>query len=271
MALFQKTIRKEGTLSGIGIHTGLIHTVIFKPAGEDEGIRLFKHGRPVPMVRESSIRCTALGTREDPVMTVEHVLAALHGLGITNITIDVIGSEMPALDGSALPYVNFLQSLEIVEQKNKTKVFQLREPIFIAEKTKAIVAFPSDVFRVGYVLDYPHPFLSGQTVDFQVNEELFETQIAPARTFCTDEEVQVLRDQGFGRGADPDNTIVISAKGPLGAILRFPDECARHKALDMIGDLCLTGLSLKARFIGIRSGHALNNLMVERILREAEA
>lgn len=270
MSDFQKTIKKEGSLIGPGLHTGLMHTVIFKPAGEDEGIRIFKHGKPVPMVRESSIRCTALGSKEDPVMTVEHVLAALSGLGITNIVIDVIGSEMPAMDGSSLPFVNFLKSLELVEQKKKKKVFSLKEPIFIGEKTKALVAFPSEDFRVSYVLDYPMSSLSGQSVDFAVTEEIFEKQIAPARTFCTDEEAHVLRDQGFGLGATPENTLLMSPKGPIGAVLRFSDECARHKALDMIGDLTLTGLSLKARFIGIRSGHALNSLMVDKILRLAE-
>jgi UDP-3-O-acyl N-acetylglucosamine deacetylase len=203
-------------------------------------------------------------------MTVEHVLATLNGLGITNIVIEVIGSEMPAMDGSSLPYVNFLKSLGVVEQKKKKKTFTVTEPIFIGEKTKALAAFPSEDFRVSYVLDYPMPSLAGQSVDFTVTEEVFEKQIAPARTFCTDVEAQVLRDQGFGLGATPDNTVLMSSKGPIGAVLRFPDECARHKALDMIGDLMLTGLSLKARFIGIRSGHALNSLMVDKILRLAE-
>ena len=164
--------------------------------------------------------------------------------------------------------MRFLKKLGLKNQDKKRKVFRVREPIFFSEPGKAIQALPSDRLSVGYTLDYAHPALKNQTVDFLVDAKTFEKELAPARTFCVDVEAAALKKQGFGRGADTTNTLVMTPKGPLKNRLRFKDECARHKALDLLGDLSLLGHGLSGRILGLRSGHALNRQLVEEIRRQ---
>ena len=147
----------------------------------------------------------------------------------------------------------------------------MREPIFCHEGSAALLALPHDGLRVTYTLDYPHPALRSQTVSFEVDEGVYARQIAPARTFCTEEEARSLRQKGFGKGADRRNTLVMGPSGPRGNRLRFADECARHKVLDLLGDLGLLNLDLRGHFIGIRSGHALNHRLCELILKDRRA
>ncbi len=281
----QKTIANAGFLSGVGIHTGLKTTVHFRPATVNSGIQFSKNGvsvraRSLPgqqagprpsqggdtqPIHDSIQRCTSIGEKELKIQTVEHLLAAVRGLEIDNIGIDVEGSELPALDGSAAPFVRFLKELGIVEQSGKKEVFKIAEPIFCHEKNKVIAIYPSQDFSISYTLDYEHPYLKTQTVDFTLSPDVFEKEIAPARTFCAESEAESLRTQGFGLGADFQNTVVISKKGVIQNSFRFPDECARHKVLDILGDLSLLGFSVVGRVVGIRSGHALNRKLVQRI------
>ena len=213
-------------------------------------------------------RCTAVGKARNRILTVEHFLAAAWCLGLSNLETHVEGSEMPALDGSALGFVRFFKKLGIRKQARKRTVWRIREPIFFAEPGKAIQALPAKTLSVSYILDYPHPALKNQSVYFSADAKTFEKEIAPARTFCTDVEAASLKKQGFGGGADTSNTLVMTPKGPLRNRLRFKDECARHKALDLLGDLSLLGHGLSGRIVGLRSGHALNRQLVEEIRRQ---
>ncbi len=217
-----------------------------------------------------SLRCTAIGTEKNQVKTVEHLLAALSGLGISNIQIHVDGPEIPGLDGSALPFVKLFKALGIRDQGVSKEVYRIKEPIFCHEPNKAIAIYPADEFRIAYILDYPHPDLKGQKADFVVTPEIFEKDIAPARTFCMGDEALMLKKRGFGSGADFQNTLVFGEKGVIQNELRFEDECARHKVLDVIGDLSLLGFSIFGRVVGIRSGHALNAKLVEEIRKQRE-
>ncbi len=272
----QKTIAREGALSGIGLHTGAACTVRFKPAASGEGIQLLQdgislgvvgHGPDRPDVMDSA-RCTALGKNGRSIRTVEHVLAALAGLEITNIRVDVRGPEMPGLDGSAAPFVRFLKELGLAEQPERAEVYVLKEPVFCSETNKALAAYPSADFSVSYTLDYDHAGLREQTVQFTLTPGLFEAEIAPARTFCTARDAREAVQAGLGRGAGSDSTIVISEGGTPSRALHFPDECARHKVLDLVGDLSLLGFPVAASFIGLRSGHSLNRKMVQEILKQ---
>ncbi|MBI2095885.1 MAG: UDP-3-O-acyl-N-acetylglucosamine deacetylase [Candidatus Omnitrophica bacterium] len=237
----QKTVGKQGSVSGTGIHTGGKCTVVFEPAPPDSGVRFFRHGKRVGAraekenglaVAETS-RSTTIGDGRQKVRTVEHLLAALSGLEICNVRVDVDGEEIPALDGSASEFVRFLKTLGAEE------------------------------FSVAYTLDYEHPFLRKQTVDFVVNPGVFERELAPARTFCLREEAPAMKARGLGLGATAENTLVISPGGATNDGLRYPDECARHKALDLLGDLNLLGVPLVGRVVGLRSGHSLNCRLVE--------
>jgi UDP-3-O-acyl N-acetylglucosamine deacetylase len=264
----EKTVAREGFVSGTGLHEGVSCTVTARPAPPRSGVRFFRGGCELKNVSVGG-RCTALSNGDIQFKTVEHLLAAVSALGISNVEFHADGPEVPALDGSALPFVRWLKGLGITEQDAEREVFRVTEPIFCGDSRRAICVYPDEVFSVSYVLDYEHPALKSQKVDFKVDAATFEREIAPARTFCTAEEAELLRSKGFGRGATNDNTVVYSAEGAA-MPLRFPDEAARHKALDLIGDLALLGFALAGRVIALRGGHELNRKLVEAIRRQKQ-
>ena len=275
----QMTLAREGSLSGIGIHTGESCAVTFKPAPVDSGVRFFRDGRPVgrlsaeegSVASSDPLRCSFVGEGADRILTVEHLLASLRGLGLTNLVVDVRGPEIPALDGSALPFVRLFRGLGLVDQGKPADFYRIQEPIFCYDDKKAIAIYPSDDFSVSYVLDYDHPHLRDQKFDFSLTPEGFESQVAPARTFCTDTEARELQRSGFGRGASPENTLVVAQDGSHVAGLRFADECVRHKVLDILGDFSLLGYPVLGRVVAVRSGHTLNRQLVQAIKKQREA
>lgn len=275
---FQRTFAKSGSLEGIGLHTGELSKVFFKPASVDVGIQFIKNGKIVTdeflekedtFVSNSSLRCTSIGNGDSQIQTIEHLLAALQGLGITNAVIEVKGSEIPALDGSSLPFVQFLKEIGIVDQASPRTSYKVTEPIFCYDdKFKGIAVYPADNFSISYVLDYDYPSLRDQKYEFVFSQEAFETDIAPARTFCTEEEALELQKRGLGRGASYETTLVMSKKGPIGNSLRFTDECVRHKILDLLGDLYLLGYPIQGHVVALRSGHFLNRKLVNQIKKQ---
>lgn len=272
--VWHHTVVRSGVLSGKGLHTGRPCSLEVKPASVNTGIVFFKNGKRLGSLSQGALvqargeRCTAVGKASEKILTVEHFLASVWCLGLSNLEAHVEGPELPAMDGSALGFVRFLKKLGSKKQARKRTLWRIREPIFFAEPGKAIQALPSETLSVSYTLDYPHPALRNQSVHFSVDAKTFEKELAPARTFCTDAEADLLKAQGFGRGADTSNTLVMTSKGPLRNRLRFRDECARHKALDLLGDLGLLGHGLSGHIIGLRSGHALNRQLVEEIRRQ---
>ncbi len=275
----QRTIAREGDLSGIGLHGGKASRVYFRPARVDHGILFLKNGADVGVVgsdRLQSIpdgvsRCSAISDGVQRILTVEHLLAAVYGLGISNLVVDVHGDEIPAADGSALPFIEFIKKLGMVDQKVKKAIYRVSEPIFCAESGKAIAVYPSESFEISYCLDYDFPYLRGQKAEFVICAGIFESQIAPARTFCTADEVRELKARGFGLGGAWDNNIVVSPDGSHLEELRFPDEFVRHKILDVVGDLSLLGFPIIGKVHGIRSGHSLNRELVKAIRRQKES
>ena len=274
ISLMQKTISRQGLISGIGLHTGQSGTVYLKPAPVDTGLRFYRQGRWVGLLSDDfpveNARCSGVGDEKNRILTVEHLLAACRGLGITNLELDVHGSEIPGLDGSALGFMTALKSLGILEQNKPADVYRVSEPIFCCDKQKAISITPSDAFSISYLLDYDHPHLRAQTAAFVLSNGDFEKEIAPARTFCTEEEAHRLRALGLGLGASRENTVVVSPDGSHLAGLRFDNECARHKVLDIVGDLALLGFPVLGHVTAIRSGHALNRQMVQAIKKQRE-
>src|SRR3989338_3655287 len=262
----QRTIQKRGSLSGPGIHTGEFCRVTFSPLSSGEGLQFFRDGRRVSLTPSAdSKHCTSLGQNGTEIKTVEHCLAALGGLGIDNLKVEVEGPEFPALDGSAIGFVECLKGLGFKDFSSRKEACRIEEPLFCHEPGRAIVIYPSEHFRISYILDYEHPLLRGQKVDFTLTPEVFEKEIAPSRTFCTQAESQSLRQNWLGIGATHENTLVISKNGPVGNHFRFTDECARHKVLDILGDLSLLGFSVIGHVVGIRSGHSLNRKLGEAI------
>ena len=271
----QKTIQNPVTLSGVGLHTGKMAQMTIKPAGDNEGVsftRIDLPGKPRikvnasnAVVDEKVTRCSAVESHGVRIYTIEHLMAALSCLGVDNASIDIDNEEIPAMDGSSLEFLKALEQAGIVEQQTEKNIFVIQEPIVVANKTSTIVMVPHDQFNVSYTLDYDHPLLRSQFFSQSVDLDTFTKELAPARTFCLESEVSEIKAHGLGKGANYQNTLVMSTKGPLENTLRFPNECTRHKILDVIGDLFLLGYPVQGAVYATKSGHALNRALVKKI------
>ncbi len=278
----QKTIAKEISFSGIGLHTANKANVTLKPASVDTGIIFIRKDLPgKPEVKacvenmlsnEKSPRRTSIENKSVQVQTVEHLMAALAGLGIDNLYVELDNNELPGLDGSSLNYTEFFRQAGIKEQDKEREIFSLKEPIRIEEGGASIMALPSSELKVSYTLDYNPSLSKTEFIELLINPETFKDEIAPARTFCLESEAAELQRQGLGLGANYENTLVLDKNG---AIIknkaRFPNEAVRHKILDLLGDLYFTGSSLKAHIIALKSGHALNLKLVNKIAEQRKA
>ncbi len=272
----QKTIQNTITLSGVGLHTGKKTTVVLKPANANEGIcftRTDLPEKPVIKVSPSTAvtdpnisRCSAIEESGVRVSTVEHLLAAFSGLGVDNVSIEINGEEVPGLDGSSAEIVEALKKSGLTEQSAPREFIQIKESITVTDQHASIVMVPADDFKISYTLDYEHPSLHSQIFTRKIDQSIFEKDIAPARTFCLEDEVTAIRSRGLGKGANEKNTLVMGKNGPVGNSLRFTDECARHKVLDLIGDLYLLGRPVRGHIYATRSGHRLNRALVKKII-----
>jgi UDP-3-O-[3-hydroxymyristoyl] N-acetylglucosamine deacetylase/3-hydroxyacyl-[acyl-carrier-protein] dehydratase len=301
----QRTIANSCSCTGVGLHTGLESTVTFRPAPENFGIR-FKRtdvdGCPEIKADIDHVTDISRGTTIEEngvrIHTVEHVLAAVNGLRIDNILIELTSKEPPVMDGSAKDFVEALLAAGMREQNAPREVLEIDRAVTYSDPERGvdIHVLPSDRFRVTFMIDYQFPSLGTQYTAIYNIEEKFATQIAPARTFCFLSEVEALKAQGLIKGGNLDNAIVIidreiddeerhrlrtlfglkeelvlGMNGILnGKKLRFKDEPVRHKALDLIGDLALLGIPIKGHVIAARSGHAANVELVRRIKKEYE-
>lgn len=277
----QKIVRKQRTLnqctsfSGIGIHTGKEVGLRFCPAKEGTGIVFKRVDLPsqpiipatVEYVQDTS-RSTTIGIKEVRIHTVEHVLSAIKAYNIDNLCIEISSIEPPVGNGSSDVFVEMIEKVGVCEQEHTVPIVKILQPVYWSEKDIHLVALPYPSYRISYTLSYPtSSFLRGQFFSVEVNEDNFKKEIAPCRTFSLYEEISTLIDKGFIKGGSLDNAVVIKddvilSKGGL----FFPDEMARHKILDLIGDLSLIGFDFHAHIIAIRSGHASNFAFAQRLL-----
>jgi UDP-3-O-[3-hydroxymyristoyl] N-acetylglucosamine deacetylase/3-hydroxyacyl-[acyl-carrier-protein] dehydratase len=272
----QRTIAREVTLSGVGIHSGEPASVTFLPAGPGTGVRFRRTDRagapevPADLEHVSGTELgTALGSGEARVLTVEHALAVLAALRIDNARVDVHGPEVPARDGSFLEYVSALESAGAVEQDAPAKVIRLRRAVSVTtEKGESYVAAPGACLRISATIDFPHAAIGRQSGSFQVDERAFRTEIAPARTFGFEADAEALRARGLARGASLENTVVLDERSVMNGPLRFPDEFLRHKVGDIVGDLALLGGRLEAHVVAERPSHAGNVALARAIAAE---
>lgn len=273
----QTTLAQSETLTGTSLHEGLNVTLTLKPAVVDSGYTFIRTDRDNAEVRACTANITEVQRRTllvqngVEVHTCEHVLAALYGMGVDNAVIEVSAAEPPAGDGSAKVFMEMIQQAGIVELDAEAKVFSLTKEIAIEANGVSIKAAPAASFSVEYTLDYGVPFMPATTVSFEITPENFTKQIAPARTFCLEEEAKQLQAMGFGKGANTQNTLVVSPDGPLENTLRFDDEYARHKLLDIVGDLALVGVRLNASIVAVKSGHSMNQQAAIEIRKQIEA
>ena len=281
VAVRQRTIRAPARVEGLGLHTGAQVRIEFKPAPPDSGISFVRTdlaGTPpvlasVQNVLDSSRRArrTSVGQGPVEVHTVEHLMASCFGAGIDNLLVEISGEEVPGLDGSAYPFLEIFRRVGLQEQPVSKRAIPIREVVWIEEGSSAIAVFPSDSFKISYTLSYPIPGMSAQFFTSEITPDCFEKQVAPARTFCLAQEAEQLRKVGLGKGANYENTVVVDASGRvINNTLRYADECVRHKVLDLIGDLYLLGRPIVGHVVAIRSGHAMNIKLIQRLRQVIE-
>ena len=272
----QKTIGRSISVNGIGLHSGQPTTLRMTPAAVGTGIVFLRNDldRSVPIEARydrvvDTRLCTCLGRDGVIVSTVEHLMAALYGLGVDNLMIDLDGPEIPILDGSSQGWVDHLLEAGLVEQRRARKVLVVRRPIEARIGDATARLEPSSRFRVTASIDFDHALISQQTYSFDFGASGFVKEISKARTFAFKREVDFLRSQGLAQGGSLDNAIVVddfSILNPDG--LRYRDEFVRHKILDAIGDLALSGEQVIGHLILNRSGHALNNRLVHELFSD---
>jgi UDP-3-O-[3-hydroxymyristoyl] N-acetylglucosamine deacetylase/3-hydroxyacyl-[acyl-carrier-protein] dehydratase len=261
----QRTILREVSISGKSLHTGEEVHLTLKPAAVNHGIvfqRMDLFGKPElkPLVDYVTdlVRSTTIADGHAKVNTVEHVLSALHGCGVDNVLVEMDASEPPILDGSAKHFVNLIQQAEPVEQDAEREYFELDEPISVTRGASSIIALPHDGFRVTCTSTDDRG-IHTQHLSLDIDPESYVAQVAPARTFTIYEDIEELLKLGKIKGGSLDSAIVIKGDKILSKEpLRFKEEFVRHKILDIVGDIVLVGMPIKAHFIAVRPGHALN-------------
>ena len=303
MARKQRTIRTSKSCHGVGLHTGVDTSITFHPAPEDFGIRFIRSDIPGCPEIKADInhvvdisRGTTIEENDVRIHTVEHALAAVSGLRLDNVLIELTGKETPVMDGSAKDFVDALLRSGITEQKKERKLLKITRAVNYTDPYRDIDihVIPSDSFRITFMVDYPLPALGTQYEAIYNMEEDFAVEVAPARTFCFLSEVEMLKESGLIKGGALDNAVVLIDKdideneinrlknlfgiehnnnngtnGILnGKVLRFKNEPVRHKTLDLIGDLALLGVPIKGHVTAARAGHASNVEFVKKLRQE---
>ena len=279
----QTTLRDEVTVTGVGVHSGRDVTLTLLPADDDAGIvfrRVDADGNCQRQVRADVRAVTAtefatvLGDASGPLCsTAEHVLAALRGLHVDNVVIEIDGPEVPIMDGSAMPFVEALDQAGLTDRALPRRFIEVIKPVQVIKDQSFGELRPYEHgFRVEAEIEFDHPLIGKQTLDVDVTPDTFRRDIARARTFGFMKDVSKLWSAGYALGASFDNTLVISEDRVLNPEgLRFADEFVRHKALDAIGDLALAGLPLIGAYKTIRGGHKLNNAVLTALMNNPAA
>lgn len=267
----QRTIRRAGTLRGVAIHSGQTTELNILPAPPDHGI-IFRRtdlpGSPAlqlnPTQDLEAKRGTNIRHGNVEIMTVEHLLSALNGLGIDNIILELDGPELPIGDGSALPFVQLIENAGISEQTAAKREIRLTSLLTVERGSSRITATPHHCLSVDFLLNFPQTPVGRQAAAFSEDTDDYRVSLAPARTFGFRHEIEALWQAGLARGGSLENAIIVEKDG-YSTPLRFDNELARHKIIDLIGDLMLLGQPIKAHFICIQSGHQLDIELVKKI------
>lgn len=272
---FEQTVARPVSVSGVGLHHGVPVTIQIRPAPAGTGIVFLRtdlKNFPVPALWQHVARvsyATSLMRQGVLISTTEHLLSVLYSSGIDNAWIDIDNLEVPILDGSGAPFVELLRDAGVQRQKRRRRYLRVRKPVTHEHGDKRITLLPADNFSLHCDIFFPHPLVGHQTMDIDLTPENYATEIAPARTFGFEHELDAMRDMGLIRGASLENAVCFTPDKVLNeGGLRFPDEPCRHKVLDLIGDLALIGRPLLGRVIAERAGHAMHAALVNRIMQD---
>jgi len=275
----QQTLANPVSCAGVGLHSGQPVTLTLGPAPPNTGVVFVNRNGKDGACLAASIKhlmptelCTAISGNGFQVKTIEHVLAALAGLDIDNVYVEVDAGEAPVMDGSAAHFVRLIRSVGIVPQSRRQPYLKITQPLEVADGTRRVRIEPSSTTKITYSIHYNHPLIQTQTYVYEHSAHAFEREIADARTFGFLQEVEALWARGLGQGGNLDNTIVLSQDGILNESgLRFANEFVRHKILDLIGDFSLLGVPFIGHLIAGRSGHAMHTRLVQQILTRPDS
>jgi UDP-3-O-[3-hydroxymyristoyl] N-acetylglucosamine deacetylase/3-hydroxyacyl-[acyl-carrier-protein] dehydratase len=272
----RKTLARPAVLEGVGLHLGVPCKITFQPAPARQGIFFRRTDcAGLPRIRahvsevSASERRTQLGKGEYVVHTVEHVLAAVTGMCIDDVTIDMDGPEPPILDGSAAPFVAALSEAGLANLDGEPDFLDLTEPVRIIDGASVYEAYPSERLELDVTIEFPHPLIGKQSRRFVVTQETFASELSRARTFGFVHEVDALRAKGLIKGASLNNAVVLDDSDILSGDLRWSDEFVRHKAMDCIGDLALAGARVRARIVAVKPSHRGTVTLVRELVKAA--
>ena len=274
--ILQRTLKNSIKAVGVGLHTGQRIKLTLKPAPVNHGIRFRRIDLdPVVEIKAhaenvgDTTLSTTLGHGENRISTVEHLLSAMAGLGVDNALVEIDGPEVPIMDGSAGPFVFLIQSAGVEEQQVQKQFIRILKTVEVEDGEKTASFSPFDGFKVNFTIDFDHPVFDKHnlTSEMDFSSTSFVKDISRARTFGFAHEIDYLRSVGLAKGGSLDNAVVVDANEILNEDgLRIRDEFVKHKILDAIGDLYLLGHSLVGKFTAVKSGHALNNRLLRKLL-----
>ncbi len=275
----QRTLNTAVQCRGVGLHSGVPVTMTLRPAAADTGIVFRRIDLPEDQDRDIPARwdnvantqhCTLIRNAAGAtVSTVEHVMAALAGMGVDNALIELDAGEPPIMDGSAAPFVFLVECAGVVEQDAPRRVLKIKKAVTVGDARKSATLVPGDGFAVSCEIEFDNDVVARQKGFFRIDGASFKSDIARARTFGFLHEVDYLRQVGLAQGGSLDNAVVVSADGVMNPDgLRYGDEFVRHKVLDCVGDLYLAGALVQGHFHGFRSGHAMNNQLLRAVFAD---
>ncbi len=264
----QQTLAQPFTLTGLALHSGLRTKVTVSPAPVDHG-RQFRQGAAhlpalVDWVKPSALS-TGLSGEHFSVRTPEHLLAALIGMGIDNCLIELEGAELPILDGSALPYVRAIEQVGLQIQDQRARVLVITQPVTVHDGDRFVAAFPDTCLRLTYGIDFPGTAIGVQWTSWVITPATFSLELAGARTFTTLAQIKILQSLGLIQGGSLECALVADTTTWVGQQPQWPDEAARHKTLDLLGDLALTGATVQAHVVAYKAGHELHGQLARRL------
>jgi UDP-3-O-[3-hydroxymyristoyl] N-acetylglucosamine deacetylase len=274
---FETTLQRPVEASGIGLHSGVPVQIRILPAPVQTGIEFLRTDLGSAPFRVTASwqhvarvsYATSLMRQGVLISTTEHLLSVFYSMGIDNVTVEIDNLEVPILDGSGLPFVRLIEEAGIRQYRRKRRYLRIRRPVSVEDKGKRISIVPDDTFRLTCDTDYPAP-VGRKSIELEVTPENFARELAFARTFGWETDLDQMRNMGLIRGASLENAVCFTRDGAVNPEgLRAPDECCRHKALDLIGDLALLGRPLLGHVIAERAGHAMHAALVKRIMSDA--
>ncbi len=272
---YETTLRRPVETAGIGLHSGVPVRLRILPAPAGAGIvfvRTDLERFQVPAAWRNVARvsyATSLMRKGVLISTTEHLLSVFYSMGIDNAYVEIDNLEVPILDGSGLPFVEMIQAAGVKSWRRARRYLRIRRPVAVADRGRRIEILPADRFLLSCEVFFDHPLVGRQRLELEVTPERYAREIAPARTFGFFHELDAMRNMGLIRGASLENAVCFDARGVMNPEgLRFPDECCRHKALDLIGDLALIGKPLLGHVVAERAGHAMHAALVHRIMSD---